>query len=81
MKLVLSHALLPRCDELHAREGVLVSRFGKITFDNAIPFYNGRGERQRSAATRYTSPAAQIALDPTDVAQCGIHSGSAALLL
>jgi hypothetical protein len=79
MKLVLSHALLARCDELH--EGVLVSRFGKITFDNAIPFYNGRGERQRSAATRYTSPAAQIALDPTDVAQRGIHSGSAALLL
>ena len=78
MKLVLSHALLARCDELH--EGVLVSRF-EITFDNAIPFYNGRGERQRSAATRYTSPAAQIALDPTDVAQRGIYSGSAALLL
>ena len=79
MKLVLSHALLARCDELY--EEVLVSRFGKITFDNAIPFYNGRGERQRSAATRYTSPAAQIALDPTRVAQRGIHSGSPALLL
>ena len=52
----------------------------QITSDNAVACYNGTSERQRSAATRYTSPAAQIALDPTRVVQRRIHSGSAALL-